>query len=99
MDEDDNKFGYNSLLNKIADDLATDGIEDVTKRHRLPVNHHHYPGAVISVRINGDIVSNKIGKMVKAWSMKDSTKAYLKEKYGWGESTFNLIEWKCMEER
>ena len=74
IDEKDERFTYESMLNKKADDLATKGRGAIEEGIVRPSQHHHFPNAVFVVKVYGEIATNKVCKKIKEWSMRKTTR-------------------------
>lgn len=85
---------YYQKLNENVDEVATITREEVISGEVEPVVHILFPGTIIGVDINGEIVHNELKKVITRLLGEERMYKYLLNKYDWDEHIIEMICWE-----
>ena len=83
-------------INDKADELATEGRNNVAQGLLNADPKLFYKGAIIVLKINNNIVTKDYNKEVTNALYRQDMLDYYNEKYGWSEPTMKTIDWDAL---
>ena len=82
-----------SVLNMLADHLATIGREKSIAKTIIPAKHDVFPSQRIALKLSNDIIHNDFRKVIHEWCTKRHLIEYLSNKFEWSTKTYDLVAW------
>ena len=82
-----------TVLNCLADGLATEARDKTLSGSLIPVTHDVFPAQKIGVMIGTDVVHNDMMGIIHTQCTEKRLHEYLNQKFGWSQCTIDKIHW------
>ena len=87
---------YYTMLNEMADALATEARVGVENGSVDQVRHDIFPGTKIALSVNGFLIHNNRKEIIRRECHYDTLKMYICEKFGWNDQRFYTVDWDAL---
>ena len=94
-EEKDHELSIHEQINQRADELATNARDESTEDLIDISPKQIYKNAIITLTINGSVVSKDLKKVIAMALYGERLIKYLKKKYGWDDVTFDNVDWNA----